>query len=33
MRYYIFVEPNQSRKSDRQFYESLLKSLEGATTY
>ena len=25
--YYIFVEPNQSRKSDRQFYESLLKSL------
>ena len=26
-RYYIFVEPNQSRKSDRQFYESLLKSL------
>ena len=26
-RYYIFVEPNQTRKSDRQFYESLLKSL------
>lgn len=26
-RYYIFVEPNQSRKSDRQFYESLLKTL------
>ena len=26
-RYYIFVEPNHSRKSDRQFYESLLKSL------
>ena len=26
-RYYIFVEPNNSRKSDRQFYESLLKSL------
>ena len=26
-RYYIFVQPNQSRKSDRQFYESLLKSL------